>query len=200
MSRPVLASLAPTLRRSVMHHARPPRVPVLKSPHTITPARPTEGTATAHPADLGGSSTPAPASSRLADNLTLHYAPPPTAPSYTSGAAPDLFRWLGGEGVSLTGEEGAPLRRQRKQHEGSVEWAAETVSRMQELRKAGKSRKEIAEELAIPESQRHLISRVAPLSAQQASDKAAELDRQKARWGARKRLSRDVREKRKTYW
>ncbi|TXT11130.1 hypothetical protein VHUM_01881 [Vanrija humicola] len=200
MSRPVLSSLAPTLRRSVMHHARPPRVPVLKSPHAVTPARPTEGTSTPHPANLGGSSSPGPASSSLGGKLTLRHAPPPSAPSYTSGTTPDLLRWVGGEGVRLTGEEGAPLRRARKEQQGTVQWEAEIVERMRALRAAGKSRKEVADELDIPASQRYLISRVAPLSAEQAKEHTAELERQKARWGARKRLSRDVREKRKTFW
>lgn len=146
MSRPVLSSLAPSLRRSVMHHARPPRVPVLKSPHAVHVPRPTEGTSTPHPTNLGGSSAQAPASSSLGGSLTFHHAPPPSAPSYTSGTTPDLLRWVGGEGVRLTGEEAAPLRRARKAHEGTVEWGTETVERMQALRAQGKSRKEIADE------------------------------------------------------
>lgn len=75
--------------------------------------------------------------------MTFHHSPPPTAPSYTTGRKPDLLRWIGGEGVQLTGEEAAPLRRQPRAH-AEFKWSDEVVAQMKEMRAAGKSRNAIA--------------------------------------------------------
>lgn len=144
MVRPLLSLAAPTLRRSVTHHARPPRMPALHSPHTPPTPRPSAGTSTPAPSALGGSAAPTTSASALeGSSLTFHHSPPPTAPSYTTGRKPDLLRWIGGEGVQLTGEEAAPLRRAPRAH-SPVAWSDEVVSKMKAMRAEGKSRAQIA--------------------------------------------------------
>ncbi|KLT42295.1 hypothetical protein CC85DRAFT_285699 [Cutaneotrichosporon oleaginosum] len=200
MTRPLLSLAGPALRRSVMHHARPPRMPALHSPHTPPKVRPSAGTSTPHPTALAGEVAPTTSSTALeGSNLTFHYSPPPTAPSYTTGRKPDLLRWIGGEGVQLTGEEAAPLRRAPRAH-APIEWSEEVVSQIKTMRAEGKSRGKIAKALSIPAEQQHVIHRVAPASKTQLADKAEALERQKEKWSPARKLSRAVRERRKLYW
>jgi hypothetical protein len=148
-TRPLVASLAPTLRRTVVHHARPPRVPIISGPHVEHAPRKTEGTNTARPqalateSDIPASSFTTPSSSKLEGDLTFHHAPPPTAPSYTTGAKPALLRWIDGEGVAVTGEEHAPLRRAELPRGVGLPFSEEQVGQITQLRAAGRSRGEI---------------------------------------------------------
>lgn len=81
----------------------------------------------------------------LEGGLTFHHSPPPTAPSYTTGVVPPLLRWVAGQEVSLTGEEGAKRRRESKVGETAPSWSEEVVQQMQEMRKLGRSRKQIGD-------------------------------------------------------
>ncbi|RSH91722.1 hypothetical protein EHS25_009091 [Saitozyma podzolica] len=197
-SRPLLPSLPLSLpaRRTVIHHARPPRIPVLSSPHNPKVPLPTSGTSHPNPA----SSSLPPASTKLEGTyLTLHHSPPPTAPSYTTGRKPDLLRWIDGESVRLTGEEQAPRRRDRRERAGSVTWGEEMVRRMRQLRESGLSRTQIAQELSIPSSQTHLIAGAAPLTPAQRTEVTAALEAEKQTWGYRKRLARESRQRRRAF-
>lgn len=77
--------------------------------------------------------------------LTFHHSPPPSAPSYTNGAIPDLFRWTAGESVRLSGEEAATALGERRWHGSKVDWSEELVQKMRDLRVQGLSRKGISE-------------------------------------------------------
>jgi hypothetical protein len=57
-----------------------------------------------------------------------------------------LLRWIDGENVSLTGEEAAPRRRDRREKIGSVIWGEEMLLRMRQLRESGLSRTQVAQE------------------------------------------------------
>jgi hypothetical protein len=146
-TRPVLPRLTSTLTRSVMHHARPPRVPPLRNPHEPAAPRATEGASTAHPAHLGGAGPASTSSSTIGDGLTLHHSPPPTAPSYTTGVVPELLRWTSGQQVRLTGEEGAPLRKPRASApKPQFEWTQDVKNKIMEMRAVGRTRSEVADE------------------------------------------------------
>lgn len=54
--------------------------------------------------------------------------------------------------------------------------------------------------LDIPKAQAPLISRVAPLSRSARAQKDAALAAQKQKWGTRKQIFRELREKRRTFW
>ncbi|OCF38146.1 hypothetical protein I316_00370 [Kwoniella heveanensis BCC8398] len=206
-SRTILPRLAITSigsTRGVLHRARPARIPKLLSPHAPKEPLPTSGTS--HPVDPKKHGAPTPLTSAVSledSGLTFHHSPPPTMPSYTNGAVPTLLRWIGGENVALTGEEGAPVSRknkERKSYTGELEWTEDVVQRMQQLRAEGKSRSEIGKSLNLPADQYRLIARVAPQTAVQAASKLTELEEQKSTWGYRKKLSRAVRSKRKEFW
>ena len=136
-----LFSVQRIVSRSVVHHARPPRVPALHSPQTPKQPLPTSGTS--HPNPSAVRYTP-PFSRVEGSNLTLHHAPPPTAPSYTNGVRPPFLRWVGGESVRLTGEEQAPLRIQRIGKGHAPAWDGQVKMQMIDMRKRGMSRLEIA--------------------------------------------------------
>ncbi|BEI88090.1 uncharacterized protein CcaverHIS019_0108080 [Cutaneotrichosporon cavernicola] len=196
MTRPLVSAATPLLRRGVTHHARPPRMPALRSPHVPSQPRQSAGTSTPNPA----AEVPTTSSSKLGGSgLSFHHSPPPTAPSYTTGRKPDLLRWISGEGVQLTGEEAAPLRRAPRAH-APVEWSSEVVAQMKEMRAEGKSRGQIAEALSIPPEHQHVIPRVAPASKAQLADKAEALERQQDKWSPARKLSSAVRERRKLFW
>lgn len=142
-------------RRSVVHHARPPRQPILRAPQTPKPRLPTSGTSYPAPT-IGGdvlsasaesSSSSSPRSAKLSgSNYTLYHSPPPSAPSYTTGVMPPFLQWCKGNSISLTGEEQARLRRERKAEiEGGLGWDQAMLERMRQLRTEGKSRREIGE-------------------------------------------------------
>lgn len=148
---PMVTSIS---RRTVVHHARPPRRPILNPPHSPKLPLPTSGTSQPHPPKLAAStpstssqSSPKTRSTILeGTNLTLHHSPPPSAPSYTTGSVPPFLQWLGGESVHLTGEEVAPRRKERKpEMEGGLGWTDGMIEQMREMRKKGLSRKAIAE-------------------------------------------------------
>jgi hypothetical protein len=140
-------------RRSVMHHARPARQPILRSPQTPKPRLPTNGTSTPAPlaeVDASGAASEARTSLRSAKlggtNYTLYHSPPPSAPSYTTGVMPPFMQWCKGNSISLTGEEQARLRRERKAEiEGGLGWDEAMLEKMRQLRTEGKSRREIGE-------------------------------------------------------
>ncbi|EIW72265.1 hypothetical protein M231_04949 [Tremella mesenterica] len=190
----------PVLSRNVMHHARPSRLPHLPSPHTPKLPLPTSGTSKPHinPTDSVSRTRSVPL---VGTPLTLHHSPPPSAPTYTTGSVPSLLRWIGGESVRLTGQEGAPRRRERK-YEGSdaLDWSAEMKDKMMKMRGVGFSRKEIGQSLGIQKDQWYLISRVAPLTTEQSKNKRSEMEEQETSWGFRKRLHRAKRARRREYW
>lgn len=76
--------------------------------------------------------------------MTLHYAPPPTAASYTNGVVPPFLRWVGGESVRLTGEEQAPKRIERRGKGFAPAWDDQVKMQMKDMRARGLSRMEIA--------------------------------------------------------
>jgi hypothetical protein len=78
--------------------------------------------------------------------FTLHHTPPASAPSYTTGAKPDMLRWLGGESVRLTGEENAPLLREAKEPVAHLAktWDQGVLDQIRHLRSDGLSRTKIA--------------------------------------------------------
>lgn len=153
-SRIVLDSItAATARRTVVHHARPARQPILRAPQTPKPRLPTAGTSDPAPtasADLASTSSGSGASLRSSQlkgtNYTLYHSPPPSAPSYTTGVMPPFLQWCKGNSISLTGEEQARKRRERKAEiEGGLGWDAAMLDKMRQLRTEGKSRREIGE-------------------------------------------------------
>lgn len=83
-------------RRTVVHHARPPRRPRQATHLEALEVKATAGTSRPNP-----TSQPKPSINSVSFNhqgveLELHHVPPPTAPDYTSGRVPDVLRWLGG--------------------------------------------------------------------------------------------------------
>ncbi|OXG37320.1 hypothetical protein C359_04686 [Cryptococcus neoformans Bt120] len=186
--------------RGVLHRARPPRMPVLPSPHNPKHPLPTSGTSHPVPPNLGTPSVLTTVTALPDSGLTFHHSPPPSAPNYTNGAVPDLFRWTAGESVRLSGEETAMALGERRWHGSKVGWSGELVQKMRDLRAQGLSRREIGESLQIPPEQQRLIPRVAPQSREQASAKLEEFTERRAKWGYRKRLAREVRQKRKEFW
>ncbi|WVW86049.1 hypothetical protein I302_108087 [Kwoniella bestiolae CBS 10118] len=199
LSLPSISSLGST--RGVLHRARPPRIPVLQSPHTPKTPLPTSGTS--HPVDPKIHGQPPSSSSSIVledTGLTFHHSPPPSLPSYTNGALPPLLQWVKGKSISLSGEEQAKKMVERRKYEGELEWSQELVDRMVQLRAEGKSRKEVGDALQLPADQYRLISRVAPQTSVQKASKLTELEEQKSTWGYRKKLARAVREKRKEFW
>ncbi|WVO12470.1 hypothetical protein L204_100069 [Cryptococcus depauperatus] len=189
--------------RGVLHRARPPRRPVLASPHTPKQQLPTSGTS--HPVAPPSTPSVLSTSASLSDTgLTFCHSPPPSAPSYKTGAVPDFIKWtVGSQSVRLSGEEGAVelgKHGARVWYGEKVEWDQQVVEKIKEMRAEGKSRREIGESLQIPSSLHRLIPRVAPLSHTQAVAKRQSTERQKASWGYQKRLDRDIRQKRKEFW
>jgi hypothetical protein len=126
-----LSELTPRIpyTRGVLHHARPARKPAFPSPLDPVQPKPTAGTSTprTNPSSSSSSSSstsssasPASvyqkASTRLEDSgLEFHHAPPPSAPTYTTGTIPDVLRWAqGSSDVRRSAQAGAPLVRQKK--------------------------------------------------------------------------------------
>lgn len=149
-SRAVLSSTGTSAgRRTVVHHARPPRQPLLRAPQVPRAPLPTSGTS--HPnanvsASAASSSTQVRSTQISGTNFTLHHAPPPSAPSYTNGAMPPFLQWVRGTEVSLTGEQRAPLRKQRKREiEGGLGWDEGMLNKMREMRADGKSRSQVGD-------------------------------------------------------
>lgn len=136
---PRTAFVAPAFSRSVIHHARPARRPHYPSPLTPLSVKPTAGTSRPQPHNK---TPPTPPSSTLQDapveGLTFHYAPPPSAPSYTTGVVPDILKWTrGASDVRASGQAGAPYSK-RKPAEGGREvvtmLSGEVVAEIQRLR------------------------------------------------------------------
>lgn len=130
----------PALTRSVVHHARPARRPHYPSPLTPLVVKPTAGTSRPQPARKDQSSTTA-SSTHLTDStngLTFHYAPPPSAPSYSNGVVPDLLRWVQGAQVRASEQAGAPLLRSKAGASNGLEairiLSADVVAEIQTLR------------------------------------------------------------------
>lgn len=123
-------SKTPAFTRSVIHHARPPRRPQYPSPLTPLVVKPTAGTSRPQPALK---TPPTPPTARLEDapqGLTFHYAPPPAAPSYTTGVVPDLVRWTrGAKDVRASEQAGAPFSKRRHAH-GRAGEGIEVVKKM----------------------------------------------------------------------
>lgn len=135
----------PTAPASVLHRARPPRVPILRSPFTPRPPKPTEGASVARPEALVGPSESIDSKVDLEGGLSLHYNPPPTAPSYTMGLPTDFTNWVAGKTVALTGEEKAPmLHQEAAQRKERPNWDEGMVKRIRELRGEGLSKIEVA--------------------------------------------------------
>lgn len=137
----------PTLPAQVLHRARPTRLPIPRSPFESRPARPTEGASVPRPEALVGPSEPTSSKADLDGGLTLHYAPPPTAPSYTMGLPTAFTQWVAGQQVELTGEEAAPLlHAEASQRKERVQWDEKMVEKIRELRGQGHTKGEIARE------------------------------------------------------
>ena len=122
-----LAELTPRVpyTRGVLHHARPARKPAFPSPLDPVQPKPTAGTSTPRPtpsspssssSSSSSSASPTNASARLQDSgLEFHHAPPPSAPTYTTGIVPDVLRWAqGSSDVRRSAQAGAPLVRQKR--------------------------------------------------------------------------------------
>jgi hypothetical protein len=59
---------------------------------------------------------------------------------------PPFLQWCKGNSISLTGEEGARLRRERKAEiEGGLGWDEDMRSKMRQMRAEGMSRRKIGE-------------------------------------------------------
>jgi hypothetical protein len=147
-SRVVLETLTSVIsRRTVVHHARPARQPLLRSPQTPKERSPTPGTS--HPnlePSTSKTATQVRSTKLQGTNYTLHHSPPPSAPSYTTGVMPPFLQWVQGNSISLTGEEGARLRRERKAEiEGGLGWDEEMLEKMRKMRAEGLSRRKIGE-------------------------------------------------------
>lgn len=129
-----------------MHHARPPRQPMLRAPQTPRARLPTAGTSYPNPSS---SSTQAayPRSAPIhGTNYTLHHAPPPSAPSYSTGTLPPFLQWCQGRSVNLTGEEKAPKRKERKREiEGGLGWDEGILAKMRQMRTDGMTRRQVGE-------------------------------------------------------
>lgn len=135
----------PTLPTGVLHRARPPLMPVLRSPFEARPARPTEGASVPRPSALVGPAQPTSAKAELDSGLTLHYAPPASAPSYALGLPTEFTRWVAGQQVSLSGEEAAPvLHAAASVRKTAPNWDQATVDKMREMRSKGLSKGEVA--------------------------------------------------------
>lgn len=143
LARTIIPSIGST--RGVLHRARPPRMPALPSPHNPKQPLPTSGTSHPVPPNLGTPSILTTVTALPDSGLTFHHSPPPSAPSYTNGAIPDLFRWTTGESVRLSGEEAATALGERRWHGSKVDWSEELVQKMRDLRAQGLSRKGISE-------------------------------------------------------
>lgn len=130
-----------------MHHARPPRQPMLRPPQQPKTPLPTAGTshpnATASPA---ASATQTRSAQISGTNYTLHHAPPPSAPSYTTGTMPPFLQWCKGNTVALNGEEQARARKARRQEiQGGLGWNEEMLAKMRQMRTDGMSRRAVGE-------------------------------------------------------
>lgn len=137
----------PTAPASVLHRARPPRMPRLPSPFAPRAPKPTEGASVPRPAALVGPSTSSvPAKAALdSGGLTLHYAPPASAPSYTAGLPTAFTHWVAGRQVALTGEEAAPLlHAEAAARKTRPDWDAATLDRIRGMRAQGLSKGDIA--------------------------------------------------------
>jgi hypothetical protein len=147
-SRVVLETISSvTSRRTVVHHARPVRQPILRAPQTPKIRLPTAGTSfpNANPSSPK-SASPVRSTSLQGTNYTLHHAPPPSAPSYTTGVMPPFLQWCKGNSIALTGEEGARLRKERKAEiEGGLGWDEAMLEKMRGMRAEGLSRRQIGE-------------------------------------------------------
>jgi len=147
-SRVVLETLTSIAsRRTVVHHARPARQPVLRSPQTPKERSPTPGTSYPNLNPSSSKTASQVQSSRLqGTNYTLHYSPPPSAPSYTTGVMPPFMQWCQGNSISLSSEKGARLRKERKAEiEGGLGWDEEMLGKMKQMRAEGLSRRKIGE-------------------------------------------------------
>lgn len=137
----------PTLPAAVLHRARPTRLPIPRSPFEPRPARATEGASVDRPVALVGPSEPTSSSAQLDSGLTLHYAPPASAPSYTLGLPTQFTQWVQGHQVELSGEEAAPLLHVKEsERKVNPRWDEGMLAKIRELREKGYSKGEIAQE------------------------------------------------------
>lgn len=125
-------------RRTVVHHARPPRRPRHATHLEALEVKPTAGTSRPNPKSQPKPSVNSVSFSHDGVELELHHVPPPTAPNYTSGRVPEVLRWLGGANDVPADAQGlaAPfVRKGAAADAGQVEGlSSEIVEQMRELR------------------------------------------------------------------
>lgn len=133
-------------RRTVVHHARPPRQPMLRPPQAPRARLPTAGTSYPDPSASSSEASFPRSTSIAGTNYTLHHAPPPSAPSYTTGTKPAFLQWVQGKEVALTGEERSAKRRERKTEiEGGLGWDEQMLAKMRQMRTDGMTRRQVGE-------------------------------------------------------
>lgn len=143
LSSPTSTVLAcPSSRRTVVHHARPPRRPTQPTHLTHLTVKPTAGTSRPNPA---AQPSLAPSVTLPDSGLEFHHAPPPSAPSYATGNVPDVIKWLSGaDGVRIDAQSDAPfvkgaekwLAKNRASLEGIQGLSEDVVRQMNALREA----------------------------------------------------------------
>jgi hypothetical protein len=126
-----------------------PWTTILRDPHNPRLPLTSSGASQSHPRHLVSEPDyiPTTSSTQLDEtDLTLHHTPPASAPSYTTGAKPELMKWLNGESVKLTGEEVAPLLRPAREPIGQLvkTWDGGVLDQIRSLREEGASRRTIA--------------------------------------------------------
>ncbi|KAJ9095660.1 hypothetical protein QFC21_005532 [Naganishia friedmannii] len=212
-TRTTLINHHPGLTRSVVHHARPARRPHYPSPLTPLVVKPTAGTSRPQPARREPTTPP---HTLLADSsgvqrgLTFHYAPPPSAPSYSNGVVPDLLRWVQGAQVRASEQAGAPLLlRPGQAVVGDKELqvvrslTADVVAEIQKLRNEDPrkwTRRALAERFQIPATATHHLARLAPAPKTHRAQLVQQAQTTRDGWTWRKRVARDAREVRKEFW
>jgi len=162
------ASTSPILHQVRHAHGKPrypkrvkirPLMPQTRNPHFPRLPLPSSGASQSHPLDLipQDQYVPSTSSTKLdSTDYTFHYTPPASAPSYTTGVKPDLLRWLGGESVTLSGEEAAPLMREGREPIGHLlKTLDETTLRgIQQAREQGLTRSMVAKRSVTIKQQR----------------------------------------------
>ena len=197
-----------------------PKMPKVRSPHDERLPLPSSGAREPHPPNLVDHIPNTSSVSLEGSSLRLHYAPPASAPSFTTGQVPALLKWLGGESVRLTGEEAAPVRSRIKESQGqwSGEWSDGVVGRIAKLRADGKSLSQICKmwvlygplafnslfaddcRMGIPPEHRMKITYHAELPASQRQSKDDKLAAQQSTWSYKKKLARAIRSRRREFW
>ncbi|KAJ9117091.1 hypothetical protein QFC24_006550 [Naganishia onofrii] len=197
----------PALTRSVVHHARPARRPHYPSPLTPLLVKPTAGTSRPQPARKEPTTPPTTTLTDSSNGLTFHYAPPPSAPSYSNGVVPDLLRWVQGAQVRASEQAAAPLVGRKAGGEEGLEairsLSGDVVAEIQKLRNQDPTkwtRKALAERFQIPATQAHLLARLAPAPKSHRAQLAQQEQATGNGWTWRKRVARDAREVRKEFW